>query len=93
MMRTYCIKHVSMGWSMIEAGPPGDESKTNLSNDADHDSRDELRVFEEEIEIDEDKEPKEYQHTRCAVVDDVPYNEGGYHGNEGTADSTEESKN
>ena len=51
----------------------------NLGNNNDHDGREELPILEEEIILDEDKQPQEHNDASPMLHDDVPYDERREH--------------
>lgn len=65
---------------------------TNLGDDANHDTGDELRVFEKQGKLHEAKEPQKDEYTGGPRVDDVPDDEAGDHPNKGTDHAAKEAE-
>lgn len=64
----------------------------DLRDDDDDDGRDESRELEHEVEIDKGKEPEEYNDAGNLFGDNVPYDVGEDHRDDGAADSAHEAK-
>jgi len=68
---------------------PDDE---DLGDDDDDDGRDEPRELEHEVVVDKGEEPEEHDDAGFLLVDNVPYDIGEDHGDDGAANSAEEAK-
>lgn len=68
---------------------PDDE---DLRDDDDDDGRDEAWELEHEVKVDKGEEPEEHDDAGFLLGDNVPYDVGKDHGDDGAADTTDEAK-